>query len=145
MDALLRELREGPDGIAEYYDTELTAKELTIGSATDRNIQLLGRGIAADHAVIRQVGSQLRLECRRGETVRLNGKKRADARLNVGDVIELAGHQLRIAKPPPGFSAAIELQTNDRIDASAFESAFRTDLSQTWLGKRVMAWTGVLL
>lgn len=145
MDALLRELREGPDGIAEYYDTELTTRELTIGSAADRNIQLLGRGIAAQHAVIRQAGSQLMLECKRGEVVRLNGRKRADARLKVGDVIELAGHRLRIAQPPPGFSAAIELQANDRVDASAFESAFSTDLSQTWLGKRAMAWSGVVL
>ena len=87
MDALLRELREGPDGIAEYYDTELSTKELTIGSGTDRNIQLLGRGIAAEHATIRQSGSALMLECRRGEIVRLNGKKRASARLKVGDVI----------------------------------------------------------
>lgn len=145
MDALLRELREGPDGIAEYYDTELSTKALTIGSATDRNIQLLGRGIAPEHAVIVQAGSQLMLECRRGEYVRLNGKKRASARLKVGDVIELAGHRLRIAQPPPGFTAAIELQANDHVDASAFEGAFRTDLSQTWLGKRAMAWTGVVL
>lgn len=145
MDALLRELREGPDGIAEYYDTEITSKQLTIGSAADRNIQLLGRGIAAEHAFIVQAGSQIALECRRGEFVRINGKKRANARLNVGDVIELAGHRLRIAPPPPGFGVAIELQPNDRIDASAFESAFRTDLSQTWLGKRAMAWAGVVL
>ncbi len=94
MDALLRELREGPDGIAEYYDTEIASKELTIGSAADRNIQLLGRGIAPQHAMIVLAGSQLMLECRRGEIVRLNGKKRASAKLNVGDVIELAGHRL---------------------------------------------------
>ncbi|HWK48311.1 MAG TPA: FHA domain-containing protein [Steroidobacter sp.] len=145
MDALLRELREGPDGIAEYYDTEITSKALTIGSAADRNIQLLGRGIAPEHAMIVLAGSQLMLECRRGEVVRLNGRKRATARLDVGDVIELAGHRLRIAQPPPGFNAAIELQPNDRIDASAFESAFRTDLSQTFLGKRTLAWAGVVL
>ncbi|HEY0685166.1 MAG TPA: FHA domain-containing protein [Steroidobacter sp.] len=145
MDALLRELREGPDGIAEYYDTEISSKELTIGSAADRNIQLLGRGIAGEHAIIRQAGAQLVLECRRGEYVRINGKKKESARLSVGDVIELGGHLLRIAQPPPGFSAAIELQPNDQIDASTFESAFRTDLSQTWLGKRAMAWAGVVV
>lgn len=145
MDALLRELREGPDGIAEYYDTEITTRELTIGSAADRNIQLLGRGIAAQHAVIRQAGSRLLLECKRGELVRLNGRKRAAARLKAGDVIELAGHRLRIAPPPPGFGVAIELQASDLIDTSAFESAFRTDLSQTWLGKRSLAWAGIVL
>jgi predicted CXXCH cytochrome family protein len=87
--------------------------------------------------------SQLALECRRGEVVRVNGKKRADAKLKVGDLIELAGHRLRIAQPPPGFAVAIDLQTSDLVDASAFESAYRTDLSQTWLGKRTMAWLGV--
>src|SRR3990170_8266398 len=136
MDALLRELREGPDGIAEYYDTEISGKELTIGSAADQNIQLLGREVAPEHAVIRQVGSQLEVACRRGERVRLNGKKKESAKLAVGDIIELAGHKLRIVQPPPGFVVAIELQPNDRIDASEFESAFRTDLSQTLLGKR---------
>jgi predicted CXXCH cytochrome family protein len=145
MDVLLRELREGPDGIAEYYDTEIAGKQLTIGSAADRNIQLLGREIAAEHAVIKQFGSRLELHCARGQFVRLNGKKKDSARLNIGDVIELAGHRLRIAPPPPGFAATIELQTNDRVDASTFESAFQTDLAQTWLGKRAMAWTGVVL
>ncbi len=48
MDALLRELREGPDGIAEYYDTEIQSKELTIGSSPDQNIQLL----AGDFGVV---------------------------------------------------------------------------------------------
>lgn len=145
MDALLRELREGPDGIAEYYDAEISGDELTIGSAADQNIQLLGREVAPEHAVIRQVGSQLEVACRRGERVRLNGKKKESAKLAVGDIIELAGHKLRIAQPPPGFAVAIELQPNDRIDASEFESAFRTDLSQTLLGKRRLAWAGLLL
>lgn len=143
MDALLRELRQGPDGIAEYYDTEIQASQLTIGSSPDQNIQLLGRGIARQHAAIVVSRGQLALECKRGEVVRINGKKRADAKLKVGDLIELAGHRLRIAQAPPGFAVAIELQTNDLVDASSFESAFRTDLSQTWLGKRTMAWLGV--
>jgi predicted CXXCH cytochrome family protein len=145
MDVLLRELREGPDGIAEYYDTEISTSQITIGSSPDQNVQLLGRGIARQHAVIVVSRGQLALECRRGELVVVNGKKRADAKLKVGDLIELAGHRLRIAEAPPGFAVAIELQTSDVIDASSFESAFRTDLSQTWLGKRTMAWMGVWL
>lgn len=143
MDVLLRELREGPDGIAEYYDTEIATGQITLGSAPDQTVQLLGRGIARQHAVIVASRGKLALECRRGELVRINGKKRADAKLKVGDLIELAGHRLRIAQPPPGFAVAIELQTSDLVDASAFESAFRTDLSQTWLGKRAMAYVGV--
>jgi len=52
MDVLLRELREGPDGIAEYYDTEIATQQITLGSSPDQNIQLLGRGIARQHAII---------------------------------------------------------------------------------------------
>ena len=73
MDVLLRELREGPDGIAEYYDTEISTSQITIGSSPDQNIQLLGRGIAREHAVILLSRSQLALECRRGELIRVNG------------------------------------------------------------------------
>ena len=64
MEALLRELHEGPDGIPEYRDTEISGAELTIGSAADQRIQLLGRAVAPEHAVIRKSGSKLELSCR---------------------------------------------------------------------------------
>lgn len=145
MDALLRELREGPDGIPEYHDTELAGDELTIGSSADQRIQLLGRAVAPEHAVIRKSGAKLEVDCRGGQRVLVNGEQVASAQLEVGDVIELGGHRLTIAEPPAGFDTAIELRPNDNIDASEFEGAFRTDLMQTWLGKRPMAWITVAL
>jgi predicted CXXCH cytochrome family protein len=140
MEALLRELHQGPDGIPEYRDTEISGAELTIGSAADQRIQLLGRAVAPKHAVIRKSGSKLELNCRSGQRVRVNGDERSSAKLELGDVIELAGHQLTIAEPPGGFDLAIELRPNENIDASEFESAFLTDLNQTWLSKRPAAW-----
>ncbi|MGH8187821.1 MAG: cytochrome c3 family protein, partial [Steroidobacteraceae bacterium] len=119
---------------------ELSGDELTIGSGADQRIQLLGRTVAPEHAVIRKSGKQLELTCRRGQRVRVNGEARSSAKLAVGDEIELAGHQLTIAGPPGGFDTAIELRPNPNIDASEFESAFRTDLYQTWLSKRSTAW-----
>lgn len=145
MDALLRELRQGPDGIPEYHDTEISGEELTIGSAADQRIQLLGRAVAAEHAVIRKAGSGLEIVCRRGRRVRVNAADVTAAKLKVGDVIDLGGHHLRIAEPPAGFDTAIELQPDEHIDASEFESAFRTDLRQTWLGKRGIAWATVAI
>jgi hypothetical protein len=107
MDALLREIREGPDGIPEYHDTEISGAELTIGSAPDRHVQLLGRSVALEHAVIRKSGSKISIECERGERIRVNGKKVGSAKLKRGDTIELSGHQLLIADPPPGFDLAL--------------------------------------
>jgi hypothetical protein len=139
MEALLRELHEGPDGIPEYRDTEISGADLTIGSAADQRIQLLGRAVAPEHAVIKKSGSKLELSCRGGKRVRINGKS-SSAKLEIGDVVELAGHQLTIVEAPGGFDVAIELRPNENIDASEFESAFRTDLGQTWLSKRPAAW-----
>lgn len=144
MEVLLRELRQGPDGIPEYHDTEISGAELTIGSGADQRIQLLGRAVAAEQAVISKSGPQLELSCRRGK-VRVNGQEAATAKLAVGDVIEIGGHRLTIAAPPGGFDIAIELQPNEKIDASEFEGAFKTDLLQTWLGKRPTAWITVAL
>src|SRR5690349_9125384 len=140
MEALLRELHEGPDGIPEYRDTEISGDELTIGSAADQRIQLLGRAVAPEHAAIRKSGSKLEVICRGGRRLRVNDQDCASAKLETGDVIELAGHRLTIAAPPGGFDVAIELRPNESIDASEFESAFRTDLNQTWLSKRPAAW-----
>src|SRR4029453_10091796 len=140
MEALLRELHQGPDGIPEYRDTEISGAELTIGSSADQRIQLLGRAVAPEHAVIRKSGSKLELSCRGGHRVRVNGEERSSARLEIGEVIELAGHKLTNAEAPGGFDLAIELRPNESIDASEFESAFRTDLMQTWRSKRPAAW-----
>ena len=144
MEVLLRELRQGPDGIPEYHDTEISGAELTIGSGADQRIQLLGRAVAAEQAVITKSGPQLELSCRRGK-VRVNGQEAATAKLTIGDVVEIGGHRLTIAAPPGGFDIAIELQPDESIDASEFEGAFKTDLLQTWLGKRPTAWITVAL
>lgn len=146
MEVLLRELREGPDGIPEYHDTEIAAPELTIGSAADQRIQLLGRAVAGEQAVIRASAGALEVVSKRGRIL-VNLQRVASAKLALGDIVTIGGHQLKIVPPPSGFDAAIELRLLDDIDASEFESAFRTDLAQTWLGKRKAAWlsVGVLL
>ena len=144
MDVLLRELREGPDGIPEYNDTEISAAELTIGSGADQNIQLLGKQVAAEQAIIRKSGRRLELESRVGRVV-VNNQKVGTAKLNNGDVILIGGHELSIAEPPGGFDVAIILRPDTSIGAGEFEGAFRADLKQTWLSKRKVAWLSAAL
>ena len=144
MEVLLREVREGPDGIPEYHDTEISAAELTIGSAADRSIQLLGKGVDAEQAVIRKSGSRLELSCKRGK-VTVNERDVASALLCVGDIVRIGDHELTVMTAPGGFDAAIELRPAQNIDASEYENAFRTDLHQTWMGKRPAAWLAVAL
>lgn len=139
MDVLLREIRDGAGGFTSSRDSELSVAEVSIGCGSDQRIQLLGRGVGARHAVIRG-GRQPSLSCVAGLRATVNGKEVRSARLDVGDCIDIGGHQLTLAAAPTGFDLAIELRPNARIASSDFEAAFRTDLKQTWLGKRHVAW-----
>jgi len=142
--ALIRYLRQGPDGVIEAQDSDATVNELTIGSAADRQIQLIGREVGADHAAIRASGGKLAIACRGRFRVQINGKSVASGSLALGDQIDIAGHKLRLFKPPAGFDVAIEV-TLTSADASEFENAFRTDLDKTWLSKRSGAWLLAIL
>lgn len=140
MNALIRNLRTGPEGVTEAQDAAAQVDLITIGSAADRTIQLLGREVAARHAVIAAAGSTLRISAQRGRRVRVNDRDVKHATLSVGDRIEIGGNRLRIIGAPAGFDLAIEVQLSSSTDASEFERAFRTDLAQTWLSKRGGAW-----
>jgi len=141
MDALLRELRRGTDGIAEYRDVEVSAEVLTVGSAPDRTIQLLGERVAPQHAELRLVPDGLRIVCEHGCSVRVAGKEAATASLSTGDSCEFGANILTVVEAPAGFDIALQIEADTDIDASVFENAFRTDLAQGWLETRPAALT----
>src|SRR5512139_2390026 len=141
MEVLLRERRARGDGFVEYNDAEVSAASINIGSAPDQTLQLIGRDIAPQHAQIKLSGPHAGITCRRGSHVIVNGKKVRSALLQQGDQIELDGHHLRLVEPPTGFDLALEITPNTAVQSSDFASAFRTDLAQTWLSKRVAAWS----
>jgi len=118
MFALVRQLREGP-GVCEYADTELTGDVITIGSAPDRDIQLLGRGVAADHAVIRRSGGTLGIVARGGTLLQINGIARSAAPLSSGDTIDIGGNIITMLPPPAGFDLALAVQPNADVKGSA--------------------------
>lgn len=140
MDALLREIRPSADGIAEYRDVEVSADTLTLGSAPDRTIQLLGNNVAPEHAELRLARKGVQLTCRRGHTVMIDGKAVASARLSPGKSFEIGGNRLSLLDPPAGFDMGVQIELDPNIDASVFESAFRTDLNQGWFSIRSAAW-----
>jgi predicted CXXCH cytochrome family protein len=145
MNVLIRYLRKTADGGVEAQDSEVILDDISIGSAADRDIQLLGRDVSANHALISGSAGKLKIACQRGCKIRLNGVEADSAPIAVGDEIQLSGHVLRIVKSPAGFDVTIEVQLNSSTDASEFESAFRTNLNQTWLSMRSGAWTLAIL
>ena len=145
MRALLRQLRQTANRVAEYADTQIVADAITIGSAPDCHIQLLGHAVAPEHAVIRRSGSGLNVSARGGARITVNGAATSSSRLAPGDVVEIAGNRLSVLEQPPGFDAAFAVQQRADVSKSEFESGFRTELEQTWLSKRRTAWTLLLL
>lgn len=140
MDALLRELRPSADGIAEYRDVEVTADTLTLGSAPDRSIQLLGDKVSSEHAELQLVKGGMQITCRRGSTVLVDGKEISTAKLLPGDSFAIGGNTLTIVDPPGGFDVGIQIELDQDVDASVFENAFQTDLLQGWFSARSIAW-----
>jgi len=145
MEVLLRYVRQASSGVADFVDTALVADEITIGSAAESTLQLLGRAVASRHAVIQRSGSELRIAGRHGNRVTVNGQQCASRTLAVGDQIEVGGHRLRLFAPPSGFDVAVEVRPDTGVAASDFEAAFRTDLERTWLSKRSTSWILTLL
>lgn len=147
MDVLLRELRPGTGGIAEYRDVEVSTDAVTIGSAADRTVQLLGANVAGEHAEIREHRGNSRLVCSRGQTVKVDSKIVRSATLAPGDIVEIGKHRLQLIDAPVGFDLAIQIEVDDAIDAGVFEKAFRTDLDQLAISNRTVAWLlcGVIL
>ena len=94
MDALLRELRTSADGIAEYHDVEVSAAALTLGSAPDRTIQLLGEAVGAEHAELTAAAGGVQVSCKRGFKVVVNGSETASARLGPGDSLDIVYGQV---------------------------------------------------
>ena len=140
MDALLRELRPGADGIAEFRDVEVSADVLTLGSAPDRTIQLLGNEVGGEHAEMTPIEGGVQVVCKRGFKISVDGEETASAKLRTGDSFEVGGNRLTVVDPPGGFDIGLQIEIDQDIDASVFENAFRTDLGQGWFSTRSAAW-----
>jgi len=140
VEVLVRHLRQGPDGVAEFQDTQVSSAEISVGSSADSSIQLLGRTVGATHALIKGSGARITVSCLRGFGAKLNDKPIAQALVKVGDTLEIGGHRLKFIAPPGGFDVAIEVQLDSSVPDSEFEAAFITDLVRTGLSKRAASW-----
>jgi len=144
MDLLLREMYIAADQGSEFLDRELSGNEISIGSGQDQLIQLIGTEIASAHAVVRG-GGTVSIKCQRGCKVLLNDESVSSGTLNEGDVLGIGGHRLKVLKTPAGFDIALELDPDRNVDASAYQNAYRTNLTDTWLSKRSPSWIFVAI
>ena len=145
MDVLLRTVRQGTRGTPDIIDASVTVDVVRVGSAADATIQLLGRDIAATHAVVERSAKGFRVVCRRGHRVTFKGALVSTAEVVGGDEIRVGGHSLTFRDPPAGFDTLIEIRPDPNVVGAEFEAAFLTDLDRTWMSKRSGSWVLAIL
>ena len=140
MEVLLRERLSAGNQNEAFQDRELSGDPITLGSAQDQMLQLLGTGVLGRHAELRKAGADVSISALGRARLRQDGKDVRSAKLAEGDSIEIGGHRLTRIAAPAGFDAALELIRDPDVDSASFERAYQTSLGDTWLTKRAPAW-----
>lgn len=135
MDFLIREVCSEQGQIA-YQDTEVCAEKITIGSSPDQLIQLRGKSVAREHAVLKFSNERLSISGVNNNKICVNGKMLSRKSLDIGDELVLDNHKINIVRAPAGFDAACELIIRESAEDISLESMYVTSLSDTFLGTR---------
>lgn len=146
MKCLIRFVTRNSAGGVEHHDKIVDAPVITIGRATDQVLHLQDRHARLQHAVIEDRAGAVHISTSALAGVIVNGRSQRDARLSVGDTIEVGANILRVIDPPAGlaFACTFELSTaarsEDRVPDWSAKGARVTELS-----KRRLSWYAVLL
>ena len=145
MKYLIRFITQNAAGGTEHHDKVVDTRVITIGRATDQVLHLKDKRSRLQHAVIEEKSGGIHISTSALAGVTVNGKTRRDARLSVGDVIEVGANILRVVEPPPEVDFAITFELN--------AEARSEDLAQDWsaasaavteLSKRKLSWYAVV-
>ncbi|MEE8427300.1 MAG: FHA domain-containing protein [Woeseiaceae bacterium] len=118
MKYLIRFITKNAVGGVEQSDKIIDAPEITIGRATDQVLHLKDRRTRLQHAIIRQQGDGTCITTSSLSGISVNGKSQRDARLEVGDLIEVGSNIMRVIDAPDGvdFAITFELSTTASDD-----------------------------
>ncbi len=140
---LVRTITRKRKGASAHTDTTFVKEMLTIGRGTGQDVFLADMRVALEHArIIPLKSGRFRVESLIASGVRVDGKLQHTAGAGIGSRIEIGTSLLKLAKPPKGFDAAIEISELTGSGASrAGKFAGRPfSLSQTRLSKRGASW-----
>jgi predicted CXXCH cytochrome family protein len=139
---LLRTLETREGGSVEYRDNEFVSDVITIGRATDQDIQLTDTGVELEHARIGQrMGGKAQIKSLSVSGVSINDDVVSAGTLKIGDVIKIGDSTLEIISPPPGFDFALTLARGEGVEPEGEPGAqYVTSLEQTKLSKRKWSW-----
>lgn len=142
MDVLIR--KTDANGTSIAGDRSLSASTISIGKEPSQDIRMAGAGVLAQHATLKSAGNSVQLVCLKGASASVAGVESNKFDLSAGDVVELGDNKITVLEAPGGFDLALEVYSG-KPDLASISEAYKTDLTQTWLGPRKIAWVMVLL
>ncbi len=144
MRTLIRFITKNAAGGTETNDRVVETDVITIGRATDQLLHLKDRRARLQHAEIKRVNGDVHITTQALAGVTVNGRSQRDARLAVGDVIEVGANILRVIEPEGGadFAITFELSPDARVEDLASEWS-RPATSLLGFSKRQLSWFAV--
>jgi predicted CXXCH cytochrome family protein len=143
MQCLLRKITVDSQGQLRQADIELSQDDLIIGSAPESDIQLLGETITGQHARIylktEKESKTIFIGANKDCRFEHNGKSVKAAKLKRGDQISFEQHKITLIQTPPGFDLALQWEVAN-VDGSLLAKAYQTDISQSGIRARPLAW-----
>ena len=113
MRYLIRFIRKNAAGDAEHSDKIISAPAITIGRATDQMLHLRDRRARLEHATIERKNGDVHIKTGAIAGVTVNGRSQRDAKLAVGDIIEVGANIMRVIEPPDGVDFALSFELVD--------------------------------
>ncbi len=129
-------------GGVEQNDKLVDAATITIGRATDQVLQLKDKRTRLKHARIESDADGATLSSDVGTGVTVNGRSQREARLSIGDVIEIGANVITVIDAPANVSFAISFELRADASSEHLEAAWSApnDRVAGW-SKRKISWT----
>lgn len=146
MRILIRRL-ENKKGTTAFVDRVIEAPSLRIGRGTDQELQLGDPRVSLAHAEIEPLqGGPYRVEAKTANGIWVNGGPCPGSKLGFDDTLDCGHYRLTILKPDLGTDLAILVEERSQTQGRAEGSgAYITELRDTRLSRRGLAWGGFLL
>jgi hypothetical protein len=145
---LIRFITKNAAGGVEHHDKLIDSATITIGRATDQTLHLRDKRVRLQHATLEYQAEHVHISTGALSGVTINGRSQREARLAVGDVIEIGSNILRVIEPEGDAQFAITFELSDTASDEHFISDWSSKTSGVggW-SKRRLSWTvaGVVL
>ena len=142
MKFLIRFITSNAAGGVEQHDRLVDGPIVTIGRATDQVLHLKDRRARLQHAQIERQDGAFHITSSALAGVTVNGKSQRDARLNVGDVIEVGANIIRIIDAPANVDFAISFELSKDATDEHLASEWSTPaIGIAGWSKRKLSWS----